>query len=65
MTLTAYVKPGLARVSKLYGKGPHPVLRTASRAARRKLTVSGIPNCLIDSEFLQFIYNLQKLSRVA
>ena len=29
-----------------YGKGPHPLLWTASRSARRRITVSGIRNCL-------------------
>jgi hypothetical protein len=29
-----------------YGKGPHRLLRAGSRAARRQIAVSGIPNCL-------------------
>ena len=29
-----------------YGKGPHPLLSAGSRAARRKLTISGVPVCL-------------------
>jgi hypothetical protein len=30
-----------------YGKGPHPLLWVGLLAAHGKITVSGIPNCLI------------------
>ena len=37
-------------------------MRTASRAARGKIAVSGTPNCLIYCEFLQFIHNLRRVA---
>jgi hypothetical protein len=33
-------------VQPFYGKGPHPLLSPGSRAAREKITISGIPNRL-------------------
>jgi len=39
-------------VQPFYGKGPHLSLYAGSRAARRKLAVSGIANCLNFVEFL-------------
>jgi hypothetical protein len=54
------VKLRVARVSKFSVKGPQPVVRTVSRAARGKIAVSGNHNCLIYCGFLQFIHNLQR-----
>jgi len=51
LTLTAHVTLFIARVSTFYDKGPQPVERTASWAARGKTAVSCIPNCLIYCEF--------------
>jgi hypothetical protein len=44
MTLTTHVKFRIALVSKFYDEVPQRVVRTDSRAARRKIAVSGVPN---------------------
>ena len=45
-----------------YGKGSHPVLWAGSRAARGKITVSGVPNCQNYFE-MSTVYTVYKCGR--
>lgn len=42
-----------------YDTVPHPLLLPGSRAARGKLTVSDIPNCLNYCKVLYYVHKLQ------
>jgi hypothetical protein len=53
-----FEKQFISRIGNIfYDKGPHPLLWAGSPAARRKVTVSGIPNCL--NYFVIFILHTQ------
>jgi hypothetical protein len=50
------------RIFNLLGKGPHPLLGTGLRAARVKITVSGVPYRLkCCALFMLYIININQI----